>query len=188
LFLLGHIWHAVRARSKEAGFNFNGSAVSLVVSEEPFVGNLKTPLNSSDFSKWWLSNIPFYRSGLSPWFRGLEIGMAHGYLLFGPFALLGPQRNSPQGNFIGFLSAVGLIAILTLCLAIYGAASFNQEWRSDFPSDSTVNPDVPDELKTRSGWNQFAVSFLVGGLGGALVAYLIYDNLEVLKAIVNGNI
>lgn len=188
LFLLGHIWHAIRARSKEAGFDFNGSAVSLVVSEEPFVGNLKTPLNSSDFSRWWLSNIPFYRSGLSPWFRGLEIGMAHGYLIFGPFALLGPQRNSVLGNLIGLLSAGGLIAILTVCLAIYGAASFNKEWRSDFPTYSTANPDVPNELKTTSGWNQFAVAFLVGGLSGALVAYLIYDNLEVLKAIVNGNI
>jgi photosystem II CP43 chlorophyll apoprotein len=188
LFLLGHIWHAVRARSKEAGFNFNAANPSLVVSEKPFVCNLKTPLNSSDFSKWWLSNIPFYRSGLSPWFRGLEIGMAHGYLLFGPFALLGPQRNSEQGNLIGFLSAGGLVIILTVCLAIYGAASFNKEWRSNFKTYSTANPDVPNELKTRSGWNQFAVAFLVGGLGGALVAYLIYDNLAVLQAIVNGNI
>ena len=188
LFLLGHIWHAARARNKDVGFDFNDSAVSLVVSEDPFVGNLKTPLNSSDFSKWWLSNIPFYRSGLSPWSRGLEIGMAHGYLLFGPFALLGPQRSSEQGNSIGFLSAGGLIIILTVCLAIYGAASFNKEWRSDFPTYSTANPDVPKELKTSSGWNQFAVSFLAGGLGGALVAYLLYDNLDLLKAILSGNI
>ena len=188
LFLLGHIWHAIRARGKEAGFNFNAPNSSLVVSEEPFVGNLKTPLNSSDFSKWWLNNIPFYRSGLSPWFRGLEIGMAHGYLLFGPFALLGPLRNTEQGNFIGLLSAGGLIAILTVCLAIYGAASFNKEWRSDFPTYSTANPDVPNELKTTGGWNQFAVAFLVGGLGGALVAYQIYDNLGLLKAIFGGNI
>ncbi len=154
---------------------------------EPLVGNLKTPLNSSDFSRWWLSNIPFYRSGLSPLFRGLEIGMAHGYLLFGPFALLGPQRNSEQGNLIGLLSAGGLVIILTVCLAIYGVASFNKEWRSNFPTYSTANPDVPNELKTTGGWNQFTVAFLVGGLGGSLVAYLIYDNLEVLKTILSGN-
>ncbi len=187
LFLLGHIWHAVRARSREAGFDLDGKAVSLVVSEEPLVGNLKTPLNSSDFSRWWLSNIPFYRSGLSPLFRGLEIGMAHGYLLFGPFALLGPQRNSEQGNLIGLLSAGGLVIILTVCLAIYGVASLNKEWRSNFPTYSTANPDVPNELKTTGGWNQFTVAFLVGGLGGSLVAYLIYDNLEVLKTIFSGN-
>ncbi|MEM7590264.1 MAG: chlorophyll a/b binding light-harvesting protein [Cyanobacteria bacterium P01_A01_bin.83] len=188
LFLLGHIWHASRARNKEAGFDFNASNPSLVVTEEPFVGNLKTPLNSSDFSKWLLGNIPFYRSGLSPLLRGLEIGMAHGYLLFGPFALLGPQRNSEQGNLVGLLSACGLIAILTICLTIYGAASFNQEWRSDFPSYSTANPDVPNELKTTSGWNQFAVAFLVGGLGGAFFAFQIYDHFDVLKTILSGSI
>lgn len=188
LFLLGHIWHASRARNKEAGFDFNASNPSLVVSEEPFVGNLETPLNSSDFSRWLLGNIPFYRQGVSPLFRGLEIGMAHGYLLFGPFALLGPQRNTDQANFYGVLSACGLVVILTICLAIYGAASFNQEWRSDFPSYSTANPEVPVELKTRGGWNQFATAFLVGGLGGAFFAYQVYDHLDVLQAIFNGSI
>lgn len=188
LFLLGHIWHAIRARSKESGFNFQADNVSMVVTEDPVVGNLKTPLNSSEFSKWWLSNIPFYRPGLSPLFRGLEIGMAHGYLLFGPFALLGPQRNSEQGNLIGLLSACGLVVILTICLAIYGTVSFNKEWRSNFPTYSTVNPDVPNELKTTGGWNQFAVAFLIGGMGGAFLAYQIYDHLDVLKAILSGNI
>ncbi len=188
LFLLGHIWHASRARNKEAGFDFNAPNPSLVVSEEPFEGNLKTPLNSSEFSQWLLGNIPFYRSQLSPLWRGLEIGMAHGYLLFGPFALLGPQRNTEQGNLYGVLSAGGLIVILTICLIIYGAASFNKEWRSDFPTYATVNPDLPQELKTTSGWNQFAVAFLVGGLGGAFFAYQVYEHLDVLKAILAGTI
>lgn len=188
LFLLGHIWHAGRARGKEAGFDFNAPNASMVATEEPFVGNLKTPLNSSDFSRWLLGNIPFYRSGLSPLFRGLEIGMAHGYLLFGPFALLGPQRNTEQGNLTGFLSAGGLVVILTVCLLIYGAASFNKEWRSDFPTYSTANPDVPTELKTSSGWNQFALAFLVGGLGGAFFAYQIYEHFAVLQAILSGTI
>lgn len=187
LFLLGHIWHASRARNKEAGFNFNTPNPSLVVTEEPFVGNLKTPLNSSDFSKWLLGNIPFYRPGLSPLWRGLEIGMAHGYLLFGPFALLGPLRNTEPGNFYGLLSACGLVVILTICLAIYGKASFNKEWRTDL-TYSTANPDVPNELKTTSGWNQFAIAFLVGGLGGAFFAYQIYDRLDVLKAILSQTI
>ncbi|MGF1591591.1 MAG: chlorophyll a/b binding light-harvesting protein [Pleurocapsa sp.] len=188
LFLLGHIWHAVRARSKEAGFNFNAADVSLVVADDPLVGNLKTPLNSSDFSLWLLGNLPFYRPGLSPLFRGLEIGMAHGYLLFGPFALLGPQRNSDQGNLIGLLSACGLIVILAVCLSIYGKASFNQEWRSNFKTYSTANPDVPAALKTIGGWNQLAAAFLIGGMGGAFFAYLVYDNLDVLKLVLSGNI
>lgn len=188
LFLLGHVWHASRARNKEAGFNFGAKSASLIVAEDPFVGNLQTPLNSSEFSKWWLGNIPFYRTGLSPFFRGLEIGMAHGYLLFGPFALLGPQRNSEQANLIGLISAFGLIVILTTCLKIYGDASFNKEWRSDFPTYSTVNPEVPSELKTTSGWNQFTIAFLVGSMGGAFFAHQLYDHFDVLKAIFSGNI
>ncbi|MEL6494446.1 MAG: chlorophyll a/b binding light-harvesting protein [Cyanobacteria bacterium J06623_7] len=188
LFLLGHIWHASRARNKAAGFDFQASSPSLVVTEQPFVGNLATPLNSSEFSQWLLGNIPFYRPNLSPLWRGLEIGMAHGYLLFGPFALLGPQRNTEQGNLYGFLSAGGLVLILTVCLAIYGAASFNQEWRSDFPTYSTANPDVPDKLKTTRGWNQFAIAFLVGGLGGAFFAFQVYEHWSVVQAIFSGTI
>jgi photosystem II CP43 chlorophyll apoprotein len=185
-FLCGHVWHAIRARAKEAGFDFNTPNVSLVVADDPFVGNLKTPLNSSDFSLWLLRNLPFYRPGISPLFRGLEIGMAHGYLLFGPFALLGPQRNTEQGNLIGFISACGLIIILTICLSIYGATSFRKEWRSQFPTYSTAN--VPDALKTTSGWSQFAAAFLVGGTGGAFFAYLIYDNLDIIQAVLVGKI
>ncbi len=54
------------------------------------VGNLATPINSSDFTKSFINNLPAYRKGLSPQRRGLEIGMAHGYWLIGPFAKLGP--------------------------------------------------------------------------------------------------
>ena len=188
MFLFGHIWHAIRARGKEAGFDFKARNVSMVSTNDPFVGDLQTPLNSSDFSLWLLGNLPFYRPGISPLFRGLEIGMAHGYLLFGPFALLGPQRNAEQANFIGLISACGLVIILTICLSIYGGVSFKKEWRSEFPTYSTANPDVPDSLKTIDGWSQFAAAFLVGGMGGAFFAYLIYDNLDIIKAILAGKI
>ena len=188
LFLFGHIWHAIRARGMEKGFDFSSGETPITFAGEPQIGNLKTPLNSSDFSLWLLANLPIYRPGISPLFRGLEIGMAHGYLLFGPFALLGPQRSSEQANLIGLFSACGLVAILTICLSIYGAVSFKKEWRSEFPTYTTANPDVPDSLKTSGGWSQFAASFLVGGMGGAFFAYLVYDNLDVLKAVLSGNI
>jgi hypothetical protein len=80
------------------------------------------------------------------------------------------------------------VAILTICLVIYGAASFNREWRSDFITYATANPDVPNELKTTGGWNQFAISFLVGGIGGAFFAYQVYDHFDVLKALFSGRI
>ena len=54
---------------------------------DPTVGNLATPVNSSYFTKAFLNALPIYRPSLSPNRRGLEIGMTHGYLLYGPFAI-----------------------------------------------------------------------------------------------------
>ncbi|MDJ0902316.1 MAG: chlorophyll a/b binding light-harvesting protein [Xenococcus sp. MO_188.B8] len=130
----------------------------------------------------------FDRPGISPLFRGLEIGMAHGYWIFGPFALLGPQRATEQGNLIGLLSACGLVIIMTACLSIYGNASFRKEFDSKNLTYATANPVVPESLKTVDGWSQFTAAFFVGGMGGAFFAYLVYDNLEILKDIFSGNI
>mgnify|MGYP000903855766 CR=1 FL=1 len=91
---------------------------------DPFVGNLSTPVTTSTATKLYLGNLPIYRKGLSPLLRGLEIGMAHGYFLIGPFYILGPLRNSPNALLVGLFSAFGLILILTLGLTIYGLASF----------------------------------------------------------------
>ena len=52
---------------------------------DPCVGNLATPVNSGYFTKAFINNLPFYREGISPNFRGLETGAAFGYLLYGPF-------------------------------------------------------------------------------------------------------
>lgn len=110
--------------------------------------------------------------------------MAHGYLLFGPFVLLGPQRNTAQANLIGLLSACGLIIILTACLSIYGTVSFKKQFDPDRFTYATANLAVPESLKTIDGWSQFAASFFVGGMGGAFFAYLIYDNLDLLQAFI----
>jgi hypothetical protein len=63
-----------------------------------------------------LKNLPAYRFGLTPLLRGLEIGLAHGYFLIGPFFKLGPLRNSDVALLAGFVSTIGLILILTLVL------------------------------------------------------------------------
>ena len=76
---------------------------------DPFVGNLSTPVTTSTATKLYLGNLPIYRKGLSPLLRGLEIGMAHGYFLIGPFYILGPLRNSPNALLVGLFSAFGLI-------------------------------------------------------------------------------
>ena len=57
---------------------------------DPFVGHLSTPVTTSLSTRTFLSNLPAYRKGTSPLLKGLEIGMAHGYFLVGPFDKLGP--------------------------------------------------------------------------------------------------
>ncbi|MBC6418188.1 MAG: chlorophyll a/b binding light-harvesting protein [Prochloron sp. SP5CPC1] len=188
LFLFGHIWHGIRARGAAAGFDFQKGDTVIKVSGNPYVGNLNTPINSSDFTLKLLKNLPIYRLGLSPLARGLEIGMAHGYFILGPFATLGPLRDSEQANLVGLLAAVGLVVIMTICLSIYGTVSFKKELQKDKPTYATSGPNVPDSLKTSDGWSQFTGAFLVGGVGGAIFAYLILDNLSLLQAIASGSI
>nr|YP_009394105.1 photosystem I reaction center subunit XI [Rhodomela confervoides]ARW62667.1 photosystem I reaction center subunit XI [Rhodomela confervoides] len=133
---------------------------------DPFVGNLSTPISTSSFTKNLLSNLPAYRRGLSPLLRGLEIGMAHGYFLIGPFDKLGPLRNTDIALLSGFLSAVGLIIILTTCLSMYGSVSFE-----------ISKEESKDLLQTSNGWSQFTAGFLVGAVGGAGFAYLLLANI-----------
>lgn len=139
--------------------------------DDPFVGHLSTPVTTSAATKTFLSNLPIYRAELSPLFRGLEVGMAHGYLLVGPFNKLGPLRNSEIALLSGFLSAVGLIIILVLCLTIYGKVSFQNRTKI---TSNLINKD----LFTEEGWSQFTSGFLVGAFGGAGFAYLILLNVS----------
>ena len=87
---------------------------------DPCVGNLATPVNSSYFTRAFLGALPAYRPALSPNRRGLEVGMAHGFFLYGPFAITGPLRATEYASTAGLLAAVGLVSILTVCLSIYG--------------------------------------------------------------------
>ena len=135
---------------------------------DPQVGNLATPLNSSAFSKAFIGNLPAYRKGLSSQRRGLEVGMAHGFFLFGPFVVTGPLRNTEYAAVAGVLSAVGLIMILTVALSLYASVANYK------PAPSVTTSNVPEDLGTNEGWGEFASSFLIGGCGGAFFAYLIY--------------
>jgi photosystem I subunit 11 len=134
------------------------------------VGHLSTPITNSAFTKAFLGNLPAYRPGLSSLLRGLEIGMAHGYFLIGPFDKLGPLRNSPIDLLVGFLSTIGLIIILSVCLRIYGTVTFQK--KSEFNEKFSSK-----DLESYEGWSKFSTGFLVGALGGASVAYLILSNL-----------
>ncbi len=146
---------------------------------DPQVGNLATPLNSSGFSLAFIRNLPAYRKGLSPNRRGLEIGMAHGYFLYGPFALLGPLRNTEFASTAGVLAAVGMVAILTIALSMYGSVGVTK------PTETLTTPETPEELGTSEGWAEFANGFFIGGSGGAFFAYLLCQTpyLELVRSV-----
>ena len=130
--------------------------------DDPFVGHLATPITSSAVTRAILQNLPAYRFGLTPLLRGLEIGLAHGYFLIGPFAKLGPLRNSDVALFAGFLSTIGLILILTLGLTIYGVAAFGEE--------KSQNSDI--KFQSKKAWDQFKGGFFVGACGSAGFAFI----------------
>jgi photosystem II CP43 chlorophyll apoprotein len=185
LFLCGHIWHAIRARGAEAGFDFKKGDMVMAMGNTQ-IGDLATPINSSDFSLTFLKNLPIYRQGIAPLSRGLEIGMAHGYWLIGPFVVLGPLRNSEQANLVGLFAAASLIVILTICLSIYGTVSYEKKLHTTpRPTFVSTVPNVPESLQTTEGWSQFSVGFMVGGVGGAIFAYLLLSNLSLLETIAN---
>ena len=132
---------------------------------DPFVGHLATPITASNLTKTYLSLLPAYKSGLSPLLRGINIGFVHGYFLLGPFVKLGPLRNSEVANFVGFVSTISLLIILTTCLLIYGFVTFSEA------KDKTNNSTV--DFLTSKGWRQFTSGFIVGGFGGAGIAYIL---------------
>jgi photosystem I subunit 11 len=131
-----------------------------------FVGHLSTPITTSSVTKSFLSLLPAYKAGLSPLLRGINIGFIHGYFLLGPFAKLGPLRNSEAANFIGFVSTISLIIILTTALLIYGFVTFSES------KDKSNKKELVDFLNSK-GWSQFTSGFIVGGFGGASIAYVL---------------
>lgn len=141
--------------------------------DDPFVGNLSTPISDSGFTNAFIGNLPAYRPGLAPILRGLEIGMAHGYWIIGPWYGLGPLRDSEFASLGALISGLGLILIATACLAVYGLVSF-QGKSSD------------DPLQTSEGWSIFTAGFFVGATGGAFVAYFLMENLSVVDGIMRG--
>ena len=120
---------------------------------DPQMGNLATPLNSSGFS---LALI-----------RGLEVGMAHGYLLYGPFLVLGPLRNTEHADIAALLSSFGLVTILTLCLSLYASAMGGK------PTETITTGSVSSAFASKEGWSEFATGFFLGGSGGAFFAYFL---------------
>ncbi|PZV13161.1 MAG: photosystem I reaction center protein subunit XI [Pseudanabaena sp.] len=132
---------------------------------DPQLGNLSTPVSDSAIVKAFIGNLPAYRPGLSPSRRGLEIGMAHGYFIYGPFALLGPLRNTELASLAGLLATIAAVVLLTVGLSLYGQTV------TKLQSSSAL--EAPAELGNPSSWSEFSSSFLLGGAGGAAFAYFL---------------
>ncbi|CAA2946319.1 photosystem I reaction center subunit XI, chloroplastic [Olea europaea subsp. europaea] len=136
------------------------------INGDPFIGSLETPVTSSPLIAWYLSNLPAYRTAVNPLLRGIEVGLAHGFLLVGPFVKTGPLRNTPYAGGAGSLAAAGLVVILSLCLTIYGISSFKEGEPSTAPSLTlTGRKKEPDQLQTAEGWAKFTGGFFFGKKG-----------------------
>jgi photosystem I subunit XI len=133
-----------------------------------FVGHLSTPITTSNLTRSYLSLLPAYKAGLSPLLRGINIGYVHGYFLLGPFVKLGPLRDSQVANFVGFVSTISLLIILTTCLLIYGFVSFSD----NKGEEGSEKKELVDFLNSK-GWSQFTSGFIVGGFGGTSIAYVL---------------
>ena len=145
---------------------------------DPFTGHLSTPISDSAFTRAFIGNLPAYRRGLSPLLRGLEVGLAHGYFLIGPWVKFGALRDSDVAALGGLICGIALIMIMTACLSIYGLATFEG---GDKDSSS-------DSLQTSDGWSQFTGGFFIGAMGGAFAAFFLLQNFGVVDAIFRGGV
>ncbi len=149
----------------------------MVYTDDPQSASVLTPINNAPIVRFFINNLPILRPNLDPLFRGLEVGMAHGYWLFGPFTLLGPLRLTAtrppefvQLQVASSLAAtIGLVLICTIAISLY----------------ATVNPD-DDTNFGGEGWSRFAAGWLVGGVGGALFAALLTLLGGVLSSLILG--
>jgi len=128
---------------------------------EPFAGDqIQTPVTESLAAKQYIHNMAFYREGLKPWQRGLEIGLAHGYFLVGPFTALGPLRNTPEAATVGLLAGIAVVGIVSVGGLIFG---------------QTIKPTRFDKEgdKPAAGFNEMIQWHAAGGIGGAAFAHIL---------------
>jgi photosystem I subunit XI len=150
---------------------------TMIYSEDFQTASVLTPINNSPFIRFFIANLPINRANLDPFFRGLEVGMAHGYWMLGPFTLLGPLRNlstvardaAPFALGAALAATIGLIVVCTLAISLY----------------ATAKPD-DDTNFGAEGWSRFAGGWLIGGVGGAIFAAFLLILSPVLSTLILG--
>jgi photosystem I subunit XI len=165
-------------RSKDNPGDIRNNEVVRPIADSQY-SDLLTPINSSPIVKTIMKNLSAYRSGASPLQRGLEVGVTHGYWLVGPFAKFNPLRDTSTGTLVALLSSIGLVIISTALIVLYAAS------HPPAPLAATATPKPADAFFSEQGWNKYALGFMGGGFLGAIVAYLILANVDVLGNFLN---
>lgn len=137
--------------------------------------NLLTPINNSKLAKAIVNNFSAYRPGLSPLRRGIEVGIAHGYWQLGPFFKFNPLRFTDSGALVALASDLGLVVISAGAIVLYAATN------PPPPIATSLVPNPPEAFASIKGWNTYATGFLLGGVGGAVIAYFIVANIDVFQ-------
>lgn len=151
---------------------------------DPFLGNLSTPINDSPLVRAYIRNLPAYRPGLTPFMRGLEIGMAHGYFLVGPEIVVGPLRETAHGaNLSGVITSIYIAASAVLGISIFALATFQGDPKGSYNSHSE---DDLRPLRNKEDWFQLGGGVFLGSMGGAVFAFLLLENFDYLDAILRG--
>ena len=106
---------------------------------DPCVGNLATPVNSGYFIKGLISNLPFYRQGISPNFRGLETGAAFGY---DAVAVADHVATGATGSDMHYQPGdirpnFGDSALDTAAIISVDGAAVTLDFDGDYPAEST---------------------------------------------------
>lgn len=175
VFLFGHIWHAVRVRSQAAKFSLIVGDFTTPEPSQAQLLKMTGKVKPSDPTILFLRNLPIYRQGISSLFRGLEIGMAHGYWLAGPLTVLNSIEQPEAAAQVGLILTIFVVGFITISLSWY------QVEKSAEPREILFY-----WLKDREQWNQFRGGFLVGASGGALLAYFLLQNAELFRTLVEG--
>lgn len=129
--------------------------------DEPFAGDaVQSAVTDSKFAKDFLKAFAYNRDGLKPWQRGLEIGMAHGYWLIGPFVALSQLRNTPEAATVGLLSGVVCIGVVTAGGLLAG--------KTVVPTLFDKEGDYPGK-----GFNEVIQAHGIGGIIGAAGAHVL---------------
>lgn len=150
----------------------------------PWWGNLATPINSSGLAKAYINNLPAYRPGLTPFLRGLEIGMAHGYFLVGPEVVVGPLRETAHGaNLSGLITSIYITVSACLGISIFALSTFQGNPKGAYNSYSQ---DRLRPLRKKEDWFQLCGGIFLGSTGGAIFAYVLLENFDELDAILRG--